>query len=181
MKVTLTPVNMAEPLVGTKRTGVESRHASKALVDHLLFEPGFIQRRLRRAWGRAHRRAKCANARRFAPRAHFFTGPGLHPGGCDRPAGRLDTNAKTYVGPAPGANLTARDILIIATGQNGQSGNIHTSPKAAQFGERNTVIANVYAPNGTLWLKANTQATGAFIARWVMVGERVTLTLANGF
>lgn len=99
-----------------------------------------------------------------------------------RIAGKLDTNAKTYVGPAPGANgVTARDIVIIVAGTNGNNGAIHANPSAAQFGERNIVIANVFVPNGTLWLKANTTATGAFVARWVIVGERVELTLASAY
>jgi len=47
--------------------------------------------------------------------------------------------------------------------------------KAAKFGERNKVIANVYVPNGTLWLKEKTVATGSFIGKWVIVGEQVEL------
>jgi len=53
--------------------------------------------------------------------------------------------------------------------------------KAAKFGERNKVIANVYAPNGTLWLKEKTDAEGAFIAKWVVIGEEVELTLVSGW
>jgi hypothetical protein len=42
-----------------------------------------------------------------------------------------------------------------------------------QIGERNTVIANIYAPNGTVLLRANTVATGAFIGKQVEIGRRV--------
>ena len=87
------------------------------------------------------------------------------------------------------SGLTAKDVRIIVLGQNGRNGNPSTSlragpnaePRAAKFGERNKVIANVYVPNGTLWLREKTDATGAFIARWVVVGEDVELTLASGW
>ncbi|MBI5051943.1 MAG: hypothetical protein HZB52_01580, partial [Chloroflexi bacterium] len=99
-----------------------------------------------------------------------------------RIAENLDTNAKTYLGPKPGvAGLTAKEIRIIVLGQNGRNGNPNAEPRAAKFGERNKVIANVYTPNGTLWLKEKTEATGAFIAKWVVVGEEVELRLVSGW
>ncbi len=98
-----------------------------------------------------------------------------------RIAGRLDTDAKTYVGPAPNTTgLTAAEITFIVTGQNGHNGNINAGPKAAEFGERNVVVANVYAPNGTVWLRERTVATGAFIGKWVVIGGKVELTLMSG-
>ena len=51
----------------------------------------------------------------------------------------------------------------------------------AHFGDRGIVQANVVAPNGTVWLQSNTQATGAFIGAHVRVGERATLTLDSAF
>ncbi len=106
-----------------------------------------------------------------------------------RIAENLDTNAKTYLGPKPGVSgLTAKDIRIIVLGQNGRNGNPSASLRAGpnaepavKFGERNKVIANVYAPNGTLWLKEKTDATGSFIAKWVVVGEEVELRLVSGW
>ena len=79
------------------------------------------------------------------------------------------------------SGLTAKDIRIIVLGQNGRNGNISAEPRAAKFGERNKVIANVYAPNGTLLLREKTEATGAFIAKWVVVGEDVELRLVGGW
>jgi hypothetical protein len=85
-----------------------------------------------------------------------------------RIAGRLDTDAYTYMGPDPSfAGLDATDIRIFGG-----------APKAAEFGQNNTLMANVYAPNGTLWIKQGTYATGSFLGKWVVVGEDVTLTLA---
>ena len=39
------------------------------------------------------------------------------------------------------------------------------------------VKANVFAPNGTIWLRSQVEATGAFIARDVEIGTAVTLIL----
>jgi UDP-3-O-[3-hydroxymyristoyl] glucosamine N-acyltransferase len=50
-----------------------------------------------------------------------------------------------------------------------------------QIGERNTVIANIYAPNGTVFLRANTIGTRAFIGKRAEIGERVELTLKSAF
>ena len=99
-----------------------------------------------------------------------------------RIAENLDTNAKTYLGPKPGvAGLTAKDIKIVVLGRNGRNGSPNAEPRAAKFGERNNVIANVYVPNGTLWLREKTEAVGAFIAKWVVVGEDVELRLISGW
>lgn len=100
-----------------------------------------------------------------------------------RIAEKLSTEQGTYIGPGgtcspcPGA----RDILIIVTGINGTTGAIGATPKAIDIGQNNTLVANVYAPNGTLNLKQGTVATGAFLARWVDVGPNVELTLASGY
>ena len=119
-----------------------------------------------------------------------------------RIAGKLDTNEKTTLGPKAGASgLTAKDIRIIVVGQNGKAGqkdekdneqkgddkdkdkdkdkNINATPKAAEFGEQNIINATIYVPNGTLWLRQKTDATGSFIARWVVIGEQVELTLST--
>ena len=44
------------------------------------------------------------------------------------------------------------------------------TPKAAQIGIKNTVFANFYVPNGTIWLRQGTEATGSFIGKDVIVG-----------
>ncbi|RME44661.1 MAG: hypothetical protein D6791_12655 [Chloroflexi bacterium] len=79
------------------------------------------------------------------------------------------------------AQETREPYSACIAGQNGRSGRLAATPKAAKFGMRSTVIANIYVPNGTLWLRQKTQATGAFLGRWVVVGEKVRLTLASGF
>lgn len=99
-----------------------------------------------------------------------------------RIAGRLLVNQKTYLGPAPGATgLDARNIVIYVTGQNGSGGGINENPKAAELGQKDVVIANVYAPNGTLWLKQENQVTGGLIGRWIVAEQKTNLTLQSAW
>ena len=96
--------------------------------------------------------------------------------------GHIETRKHTVVGPAPGAgNLTAGDMVIIGTGINGKKGAIDDTPEAIQFGEESTVRANVYAPNGLLWIKAGSMATGAFVGKWVRMGNHSMIALEGGF
>ncbi|MGV7229083.1 MAG: PKD domain-containing protein [Nitrospirales bacterium] len=90
--------------------------------------------------------------------------------------------SETVVGPVPTApTLTAADVRIIGTGVNGTTGAISATPKAVQFGVGSHVRANVYAPNGTLWVKQRSTATGAFVGKWVRMGNGGTITLEGGF
>jgi hypothetical protein len=54
-------------------------------------------------------------------------------------------------------------------------------PTAVHVGHHSVVQANTYAPNGTVWLKARTTATGAFVGKRVRIGEQVELTLDSAF
>jgi hypothetical protein len=54
-------------------------------------------------------------------------------------------------------------------------------PASVHIGAENIVQANIYAANGTVWLKSRTQATGAFIGVHVIVGANVRLTLDSAF
>ena len=94
----------------------------------------------------------------------------------------IDTRRHTVVGPSPGAGtLTAADVVIIGTGMNGTTGAIDDTPEAVKFGEGSTVRALVYAPNGLLWVKAEGKATGAFVGKWVRMGNHSTIALEGGF
>jgi len=93
-----------------------------------------------------------------------------------RVAGKLATGNGTYSGPAPGAvDLDARDIVIYVNGINGSNGGVHALVKAAKFGLNNTLITNVYVPNGTCLIREGSAATGAFLGRWVIIGYHVTV------
>ncbi|MGD9853038.1 MAG: PKD domain-containing protein [Nitrospirales bacterium] len=99
-----------------------------------------------------------------------------------RVKGQIDTNRHSVIGLAPEAGtLTAADFLIISTGMNGSTGAIDDAPEAVKFGEGSRVRANVYAPNGLLWVKGNSQATGAFVGKWVRMGNHSIIALEGGF
>ncbi len=89
-----------------------------------------------------------------------------------RIANEVQTGARVYVGPAPNATgFGARDLLILVLGKKGQPARLDLKPDA-WFGAQNSVRVNVYVPHGLLWLREKTVATGAFIARWVLIGAQ---------
>jgi len=99
-----------------------------------------------------------------------------------RIAGKLDVGQGSMVVPAPEATtLGATDILIYVNGQNGSTGTVNATPVAAKFGISSTVVANVYVPNGRLWLRENSHSTGAFLGRWVDVGIGAEVTLDSAW
>lgn len=95
--------------------------------------------------------------------------------------GKLDTDQNSYIGPQSGSGIGAADIIFYIADINGNNGNFGATPKAAQLGLKNTILANFYVPNGTLWLRQGTVATGAFLGRDVIVGENVQVTLESAF
>jgi alpha-amylase len=98
-----------------------------------------------------------------------------------RVADKFDTDSKVYIGPQEGADVFASDIIFYIAGINGNNGNLGATPKAAQIGITNTVLANFYVPNGTLWIRENTIATGAFWGKNVIVGIGADLALESFF
>jgi hypothetical protein len=94
---------------------------------------------------------------------------------------KLDTDQNSYIGPQSGSGIGAADIVFYVAGINGNNGNLGATPKAAQLGLKNTVLANFYVPNGTLWLRQGAVATGAFLGRDVIVGENVQVALESAF
>ncbi len=94
---------------------------------------------------------------------------------------RFDTDVNCFVGPKSGSSITASDIVFYVAGINGNDGNLNSSPKSAQVGLNNEVLANFYVPNGTLWLTGLTNATGAFIAKDVRVGLNVDIYEKSAF
>ncbi len=94
----------------------------------------------------------------------------------------LETRDHVTVGPAPSApTLTAADVVIIGTGINGTTGAIDAAPEAVRIGTDSTIRANIYAPNGLLRIRENGSATGAFVGKWVRLGNGGTITLEGGF
>jgi len=94
---------------------------------------------------------------------------------------KFDTDKNTVIGPDAGAAIDASDIVFYVAGINGNNGNLGATPKAAQIGLANTVAANFHVPNGTLWIRQNTAADGAFVGKDVIVGIGVTVSLDSAF
>ena len=90
---------------------------------------------------------------------------------------RLDANFGAFFGPAEGSAVTARDIKIFVNGENGFTGSIYAFPKAVEIGAKNDFSANVYAPHGTIWIKENSNASGSFIGKDVLIGTGAHIKL----
>jgi hypothetical protein len=82
---------------------------------------------------------------------------------------------------ANNAVYSATTLVIFVGGVNGNDGGLDRWPKTAVIGHDNVLTATVYAPNGTLWIKAGTSATGSFIASDVRIGRNVQLWLESAF
>ncbi|MDP3064364.1 MAG: PKD domain-containing protein, partial [Chloroflexota bacterium] len=94
---------------------------------------------------------------------------------------QMDTDHDSFIGPADGSGINAKNIVFWIGGISGKKGTIGSHPKSVQIGVSNSVQANIYAPNGTIWLAEKTTATGAFVARDVEVGAKVTVSLDSAF
>lgn len=90
---------------------------------------------------------------------------------------KLSTQTLTVVQPAAGATIDASSIVFFVAGANGTTGALAATPKSVEIGTDNVFRANLQAPNGTIWLKDRTQATGAFLGKDVQVGPDAQITL----
>src|SRR5262245_5021676 len=87
---------------------------------------------------------------------------------------QVTTAANVFIGPVDGNPTKAAQIIVYVGFANLGGG---LTPAAATFGPTNTLLANIDAPNGTLVLGSNSQATGAFFAKDVDVNHDVHLDL----
>ena len=118
-----------------------------------------------------------------------------------RLAKKFNTGKNSVVGPETDSGLAASDIIFYVTGNNGEDEQDNDDDKdksknkekdkdddgvfdedspATNIGRDNTIVANFYVPNGTLEIDKNTNATGAFLARDVLIGKNVQLSLDSG-
>lgn len=94
---------------------------------------------------------------------------------------KFDTGQKSFIRPEDSTAMNASDIVFYVGGINGQTGKLGATPKAAKIGLNNTVFANFYVPNGTLWLRQNSEVKGGFIGKDVIVGINVKVTLDSAW
>ena len=83
--------------------------------------------------------------------------------------------------PATGAMIDASDIVFHIAGSNGTTGTLAATPKTVEIGVDNVIWANIYAPNGTIWMKDRTQVRGVLLGKDVQLGPDVQVTLDSSF
>lgn len=94
---------------------------------------------------------------------------------------KLAAGSTIRIEPSPSSGLSASDLKVYVTGINGITGALNATPKAVRFGPDSILNANFYVPNGTLLVQADGILEGAFIGKWVSIGQRSQLTYNNGF
>lgn len=94
---------------------------------------------------------------------------------------RISTNNLAVIRPGTGSTATAATIVFHVGGINGTGGGLAETPKAVEIGADSTFTANLYAPNGTIWIKDRTLATGAFLGKDVQIGPDVQVTLGSAW
>ncbi len=90
---------------------------------------------------------------------------------------QLTTYIKSYIGPGQHTDISAKDVYIYVGGTNGGGRYLSRFPKAVQIGRYSKIFANLFAPNGTIWMQRDVIAKGAFIAKDVFIGYGVSVTL----
>lgn len=105
-----------------------------------------------------------------------------------RVARSLETDKQARIVAKTGSDLSAADLRISVAApdeDDRRSGHRHDDddpgPTVVRIGERNVVEANILATGGTVWIRDNTTATGAFLAERVRIGRHVTLQLMSAF
>jgi hypothetical protein len=87
-------------------------------------------------------------------------------------AGRVLISNGAQVAPTAASGVVPHDVIVYATGANGPP---NKPADAIAIGSQATIGLNAYAPNGTLSIGSFTAATGAFVAKQVVVAGNVTL------
>ena len=94
---------------------------------------------------------------------------------------RFAISKNSFFGPDSGSGIDASDIIVYVEGINGNTGNVGATPKAAKVGLAATFMGNLYAQNGTVYMRQNSQCTGSFIGKWAIVGIGADLFLQSGW
>lgn len=98
-----------------------------------------------------------------------------------RVAGRLQTGARSLLGPEEGSGTAVHDLVLYVAGIDGANGVLGSTPRAVELGPSGRYEASVYAPNGTLRIDHDAMARGAFLARDVLVENAAELHLDSFF
>ena len=96
-------------------------------------------------------------------------------------AGKLSTKSEAVIAPETNAEIGAKDIVFYIEGINGEAGELDAEPNSVIIGDDSIVRATLYVPNGTLHIKADSMAKGAFFAKDVIIGKRVEVRLESAW
>lgn len=98
-----------------------------------------------------------------------------------RVAEKVLLEERTGLEPQSGSGLAGSDLVLHVAGIDGSTGALGETPTAFETGVDAVLHANVYAPNGTVLLRARTTLTGAVIAKHVQTGADGVVDLAAAF
>lgn len=88
---------------------------------------------------------------------------------------RMNIDKGSYFGPhTSSTTASASNLHFYVAG-------VDTSIKACKIGLSTIFYGNVYAPNGTVYIRQNAVATGAFFGKHAIIGYYVEINLENGF
>lgn len=90
--------------------------------------------------------------------------------------GKFFTGKNPKIGPETSSGLTAKDIVFYVNGSDGVG-----EDRAVIVGIRQQLKANIFAPNGTIWLKARGTCEGAFIGLNILVEFYTQIILDSAF
>jgi hypothetical protein len=84
--------------------------------------------------------------------------------------------------------LKPSQVVIYVAGRDADAARVgadadgdDAGPVTVHIGAQSVVQANIYAQRGSVWLKSQTQATGAFIGARVRAGVGAVLRLDSAF
>jgi hypothetical protein len=86
--------------------------------------------------------------------------------------GRLESGSAkaAYLGPKAGSDIRPEDVVVYVNG-----------PGGVLFGQGHTILANIYAKNGTFETGEGCVLTGSFIANDVIIGQKSVVNYAGAF
>ena len=98
-----------------------------------------------------------------------------------RIAGRLDIGKQSSVIASDTLTHSAKDIVIYVGGINGTDGTLGATPKAATVGASSKINANIYVPNGTVQINANSELEGSIMGKDIKIDQGVKIKLKSAY
>jgi hypothetical protein len=89
----------------------------------------------------------------------------------------LGADNSSVIGPTASSSVTAANIIFYVGGTD----QVSRFSLAVTISPKSSVSANIYAKNGTLLLNQQTQATGAFLGKDIVLGQNVQVSLMPAF